>query len=248
MLAAAHLPFTAGGNWSRLNFTLTPSADAPCEGIAAGSDPTIRCPAEDSSAGHICVKCGGTFVVGMREPGDALVDFVFLQPPDSMRFAGLPVHKHTVETLLRMGVSAIRFGGSFVSYYGGYYFWKDWRGPPWLRPSVGAHWQADVMSSWGPFEQIDVSTQCRPTPPLDDGCWMMDGAPQMCNAAGVEPIITTTAQDQVPRHTGPYDCCSPDDMGDLVEYCWGNASTVWGRQRIDDGHPEPYRVRGTGLP
>ena len=71
-------------------------------------------------------------------------------------------------------------------------FWKYWRGVPWLRPSVGAHWVGDVMSSWGPFEMID-----------------------MCEAAGIEPIITTTSQDQAPRHTGPYDCCSTDEYGNM---------------------------------
>ena len=33
---------------------------------------------------------------------------------------------------------------------------------------------------------------------------------------------------------------SPEDWADLVEYCHGNASTAWGRQRIADGHPAPY--------
>jgi len=148
------------------------------------------------------------------------IDFVFLQPGEWGRFASLPVHRHTVETLQQMGVSAIRFGGSFVSYFGGYYFWKNWRGVPWARPSVGAHWEGDVLSSWGPFEQID-----------------------MCIAAGIEPIISTTSQDQVPRHTGPYDCCTAEEMAELIEYCYGNASTPFGRLRIADGHPEPYRVR-----
>ena len=64
-----------------------------------------------------------------------------------------------------------------------------------------------------------------------------------CNAAGIEAIISTTSQDQVPRHTGPYDCCNATDMADLVEYCYGNASTRWGAQRIQDGHPAPYRVK-----
>lgn len=71
----------------------------------------------------------------------------------------------------------------------GYYLWKNWRGVPWARPSVGARWQADVLSSWGPFEQIDL-----------------------CVQAGIEPIISTTSQDQVPRHTGPYDCCNAEEM------------------------------------
>lgn len=33
-------------------------------------------------------------------------------------------------------------------------------------------------------------------------------------------------------------------MADLVEYCWGNESTAWGKIRIvEDGHPLPYRLR-----
>ena len=32
-------------------------------------------------------------------------------------------------------------------------------------------------------------------------------------------------------------------MADLVEYCYGNASTTWGRLRIQDGHPAPYKLR-----
>lgn len=68
----------------------------------------------------------------------------------------------------------------------------------------------------------------------------------MCRAAGFEPIITTTAQDT----SGASKCCAPDDMADLVEYCYGNSSTEWGRLRIADGHPDPYDVcwRGHTVP
>ena len=153
--------------------------------------------------------------------GDVLVDFVVLQPGEWGRYASLPVHRHTVETLQTMGVTAIRFGGSFVSFYGGYYFWKYWRGAPWARPSVGAHWEQDVMSSWGPFEQIDL-----------------------CMAMGIEPIITLTSQDQVPRHTGPYDCCTDAEMAEFIEYCYGNASTTYGLcWRCSNSGPQHCVVR-----
>ena len=36
---------------------------------------------------------------------------------------------------------------------------------------------------------------------------------------------------------------TPQDMADLVEYLYGNASTTWGRLRINDGHPETYETR-----
>ena len=56
----------------------------------------------------------------------------------------------------------------------------------------------------------------------------------MCNAAGIEPVVTTT---------GVCDACTPDAMGDLVEYCHGGADTTWGKRRIADGHPEAYDVK-----
>ena len=38
-------------------------------------------------------------------------------------------------------------------------------------------------------------------------------------------------------------CCAPDDMADLVEYLWGGNDTVWGKQRFEDGHPQPYKLK-----
>ena len=59
----------------------------------------------------------------------------------------------------------------------------------------------------------------------------------MCNAMGIEAVVTTFAVGNKPGG-GPV---TPDDMADLVEYSFGNASTDWGRLRIEeDGHPAPY--------
>ena len=66
----------------------------------------------------------------------------------------------------------------------------------------------------------------------------------MCAEAGIEPIVTTTAQwgDEMSR-TADITCCSPSDMADLIEYAWGNSTTTWGKVRISDGHPAPYQLR-----
>ena len=66
----------------------------------------------------------------------------------------------------------------------------------------------------------------------------------MCAEAGIEPIVTTTAQwgDEMSR-TADITCCSPSDMADLIEYSWGNSTTPWGKMRISDGHPAPYQLR-----
>ena len=52
----------------------------------------------------------------------------------------------------------------------------------------------------------------------------------MCSSIGCETIVTINNLEL------------PSDMGDFVEYCWGNASTTWGQLRIQDGHPEPYDI------
>jgi hypothetical protein len=36
---------------------------------------------------------------------------------------------------------------------------------------------------------------------------------------------------------------SPRDMADFMEYAKGPADSAWGRKRIADGHPKPYRLR-----
>ena len=40
-----------------------------------------------------------------------------------------------------------------------------------------------------------------------------------------------------------HDPISPRDMADFLEYTKGNAESEWGRKRVADGHPKPYRLR-----
>lgn len=86
------------------------------------------------------------------------------------RFAGLNVRKQTVDIMQRMGISAIRCGGSFASVTawpdggggtppsnvsGEWYQWQKWTGPVWNRPSIGAVWNAysgnsySLIGGWG---------------------------------------------------------------------------------------------------
>ena len=129
-----------------------------------------------------------------------------------------PFLRTGVETLKDMGITAIRLGGSFST--NSYYFWKDWHGRPWERASLGAKWGSDLISGFGPFEFLD-----------------------MCEEAGIEPIMTTAAQQPPPSTSQIFgggifpSCCTAEDMGDLIEYVGGNSSTEWGRQRAADGHP-----------
>ena len=53
----------------------------------------------------------------------------------------------------------------------------------------------------------------------------------MCNALGIEPVITTTETNNA------------QEFADLVEYCHGDESTAQGKKRIADGHPSKYDVK-----
>ena len=53
----------------------------------------------------------------------------------------------------------------------------------------------------------------------------------MCNALGIEPVITTT------------ETTTAKEFADLVEYCHGDATTPMGKKRVADGHPKTYDVK-----
>ena len=171
VLASAVLEVPAG-NWSRLNFSLTPATGTNCEGIVpqgpTANASNITCPINmtydrtgtmSDRKAHICVKCGGEFVVSLKQDGTVNIDFVFLQPGVWGRYKGLPVLKTGVQWLLDMGTSLFRLGGTFSG--GEDYFWKLWRGKPWTRPSMTTSWGHDLMAGWGPFEMIDMANGAR---------------------------------------------------------------------------------------
>jgi len=206
VLASSKLSFE-GGDWRMLNFSLTSSSNTNC--VDGSLAPDVHC-GKNGPHSHICVKCAGQFFIGLDSPGSVIIDYVFMQPGTWGRLNDLPVLASGASNLKKLGITLIRQGGSFAK--PSMYFWKLWRGKPWERPSSGWEWGKSLVSGWGPFEFID-----------------------MCEALGIEPVMTTAAENS--------DCCKPDDMADLVEYCWGDANTKWGKQRIQDGHPSPYKVR-----
>eukprot|EP00928_Gymnodinium_smaydae_P075106 TRINITY_DN58111_c0_g1_i1.p1 TRINITY_DN58111_c0_g1~~TRINITY_DN58111_c0_g1_i1.p1 ORF type:complete len:673 (+),score=94.79 TRINITY_DN58111_c0_g1_i1:51-2069(+) len=216
-IATASLNFP-GGNWTKLDFSLVPAADAVCDGIdsSAAQSLGIGCPLNttyDPAAtmsdrtAHTCVKCGGQFVITLRRGASVSVGYASLQPGSWGRFKGLPVHLDTVKALQSIGVTVIRQGGTFE--LGANMAWKNQRGPVWKRvSSVDGNWNHADVSGWGMFEIIDLAA-----------------------AMDTVPIITT------------YYKIDPEEYADLVEYCWGNASTKWGAIRVADGHPRPYAVK-----
>eukprot|EP01043_Picozoa_sp_COSAG02_P035037 COSAG02_NODE_2485_length_8709_cov_23.301394_1_plen_247_part_00 len=123
VLATQDLVVGPSTNWTKYSFTMTASNSTICEGIRPGSDPEISCNTQrkgmavppNSEQGHICIKCGGEFVIALAQPGSVHVDYVYLQPGAAGRFGAGPFLKDGVQVLKDMGITSIRLGGSFVS-------------------------------------------------------------------------------------------------------------------------------------
>jgi len=145
-----------GSTWIHYSVALTPTANTTCEGIAYGADPTIDCGGRPSDA-HVCVRCGGEFVIGLASPGAINIGYVTLTPGSwgllqDKAGVDLPVLKSGAKLLTDMGVTVMRSGGTVSQSMR----WKDWRGSAWARPSVAQTWGGSLLAGWGPFEVIDM--------------------------------------------------------------------------------------------
>lgn len=114
VLASQTIPFTAGsnvpayGDWSQVNFTLTPNASTNCVGIAPDSDPTVTC-GNIPDPSYLCVRCNGEFQIGLASTGQININYVFVQPGQWARLPGLSVLSGPAQWLQAIGVTAIRY-------------------------------------------------------------------------------------------------------------------------------------------
>jgi hypothetical protein len=128
VLASSKVTVVAGKGWQMFNFSLTPSAGTECDGITPAGPvakaANITCPVNGTydpqgvvsdRTAHICVRCGGQFVLALETPGTVNLDYVYLSPGEWGRFKGLPVLADGVKWLQGAGVSLFRMGGSFCS-------------------------------------------------------------------------------------------------------------------------------------
>jgi hypothetical protein len=124
--AETKLRVPGGGEWQRIEFTLTPSAD---EGA-------------------------GRFALKLKAPGAVVVGHAFLQPGDWGRFKGLPVRRDVVEGLIEQKLSVLRYGGSMVNH--AEYRWKNMIGPRDRRPPTAGTWYRYSSNGWGILDFLNL--------------------------------------------------------------------------------------------
>ncbi|MCK9618570.1 MAG: carbohydrate binding domain-containing protein [Lentimicrobiaceae bacterium] len=115
---------------------------------------------------------------------------------------------------------------------------------------------ATMEKSWnwknsiGPLEERPGSTRNRWWY-KNDLYFGLDEYFQLCEDLGAEPVYVTSAgideRPDLPEWYAlcPIDKMQPiiDDILDLLEYCNGSTSTVWGAKRAANSHPKPYNLK-----
>jgi hypothetical protein len=116
----------AAGDWQRIDFALTPTAD--------------------DGAGRLALK--------LKAPGAVVVGHAFLQPGEWGRFKGLPVRRDVVDGLIDMKLSVLRYGGSMVNHPE--YRWKNMIGPRDRRPPTAGTWYRYSSNGWGILDFLNL--------------------------------------------------------------------------------------------
>lgn len=124
------------------------------------------------------------------------------------------MRRDVVEALRKLGIRILRWpGGNFA----GEYNWKDGLLPRNMRaPLQSTLWLETQPYSMGfDFHEINI-----------------DDFAMLCKEIGAEPYITIN-----PAWN------TPEESAQWVEYCNGDATTEYGRLRMERGYGEPYNVK-----
>jgi alpha-L-arabinofuranosidase len=92
--------------------------------------------------------------ITLRQPGEAELGYVFMQPGAWGRYQGLPVRKDVVEGLLKEKLTVMRYGGSMT--LADNYSWKNMIGPRDKRRPYKGIWYPFSSNGWGIIDFMDL--------------------------------------------------------------------------------------------
>ncbi len=168
--------------------------------------------------------------------GTVALDMVSLMPQDTYKGHGL--RRDLAEALEAIHPTFMRFPGGCVAHgdgLGNIYRWKETIGPLEDRTPQRNIWGYHQSRQLGYYEFF-----------------------QMCEDMGMEPLPVLAAgvpcqnssdggdgqQGGIPMEDMP---AYVQDILDLIEWANGDASTVWGRKRIEQGHKTPFNLKYIGI-
>lgn len=170
-----------------------------------------------------------------KAPGHVSVDQVSLLPADTYKGHGL--RRDLCEALEALHPRFMRFPGGCVAHghgIGNIYQWKRTIGPVEQRAGQRNLWGYRQSYQMGYHELLQL-------------CEDIGATPLPVVAAGVTCQYArqkASGQEAIPMADMP---AYVQDVLDLIEYCNGDASTTWGKQRAANGHPKPFNLKYLGL-
>ena len=109
----------------------------------------------------------GRFAITLTKPGSITVGYVFLQPGEWNRFAGLPVRKDIAEAVVGQGIHILRMNGGMIERPD--YRWKNMQGPRDQRPPYDGFYDHWCNNGFGLIEylQFCAAAHIVPVPALN---------------------------------------------------------------------------------
>ncbi len=167
---------------------------------------------------------------------EVAIDMVSLMPRETYKGHGL--RKDLAETIEGLHPKFMRFPGGCLAHGNGMdniYRWKETIGPIEDRKPLYNLWHYHQSRRIGYYEFF-----------------------QMCEDMGMEPLPVVAAgvpcQNSSIGGNGQQGGISMEEMGsyiqdilDLIEWANGDASTVWGHKRIEQGHKAPFNLKMIGI-
>lgn len=177
------------------------------------------------------------------KPGTFWLDYVTLLPEASQLWMDGkmgPLRKDMMQALADLHPTFMRFPGGCASEgtnYFGQPFWKNSVGPQEERIGFRNHWGYWTSQYVGFYEYLLMaeSLGATPLPVLNNGV--------TCQFAGHQYIAPLETDADRKRFHDIFVC----DALDFIEFCNGDATTKWGKMRVEMGHPEPFNLKYLGI-
>ncbi len=168
--------------------------------------------------------------------GDYTIDMVSLMPEDTYKGHGL--RRDLAEALEALKPTFMRFPGGCVTHGNGLnnlYHWKETIGPLEHRKPLRNLWGYHQSRQIGFFEFFQMCEDMRmePLPVLAAGVPCQNSSDGGSGQQGGIPMSEMPAYVQ--------------EILDLIEWANGDATTEWGRKRIEQGHKEPFGLKYLGI-
>lgn len=179
-----------------------------------------------------------SLVILFQKTGKIAIDMVSLFPENTFKNRPNGLRRDLAETIAALKPSFVRFPGGCLAHGDGIsniYNWKNTIGPVEQRKGDRNIWNYHQSFGLGYFEYFQF-------------CEDIGAKPIPIVAAGVSCQNSArtkgTGQEAIPMKDMP---AYIQDVLDLIEYCNGPATSIWGKKRADAGHPEPFHLEYIGV-